>query len=271
MRARAGRVGVVLVLAAAVMCPLSAGATVTAKVPKPHKSIAKTATAFVDAIESGDCADQARILVHSIHRASGKLNTTPGPEDCTNLANYVANLKGLVIDRSQQYGTGALVEGHVANLHFLFAFALDIDGAWRLISYVPTTQQIIGTEPIAGAKQAAKSFVDAVRAKDCPAVWKSLNTESDYVTSNTGPDGESAYCKTFDDALATREGRAAQIAKSRHARLITFGGTSLYAYFGLDLPSGMFITILVAKNAVGDPAHAQPSVFEYPTARNPRH
>ena len=265
---RAGRVGLVIVLAAVVTLPVGVGATVAAKAPKADEPIKKTAAALPDAIASKDCEQEAQYFLHSIARASRNVSEPVPADECSDVLPYVAELEGLKIDRSKQFGTAAEIEGHIGKNEYVFVFAIDIDGAWRLIAYLPITKREIGSTPLRGAKNAAENFIDAIRDEDCPAVWRSLNRESSYVLAN--PEGEAQFCEGFETALNTPGGRPAEIATARDGDLISYGGSRTFAFFGVDLPSGMFITILVAKNAVSDPEHAHPSVLEYATARSPK-
>ncbi len=252
--------------------PGGVGAGPTA--PEPKESIKATVKRLEQALKSGKCQPLGKVLRHSSSRvdpdAPGdavKPTKRFSPDECEQIETFATTLEGFKPTTPREFGTGALVEGTQAGKSFVMTFALDVDGKWRAIGGGQLDPQI-GTDTELDFDASITAWLAAVAAADCNEAWRLLTADSVYVTTRF-PGGVTQWCTDFTAAISGATGRlfdlsqAPGVVPTQHAALKDIG------IYGIPLPSGRYMTIVLMSEPGVVEDHANPGIFDFVTSRPP--
>lgn len=250
------------------------GAGTSSGAPEPTESIKATVKKLKRALKSTSCQARGQVLRHSSGRVDPAAPSVPvvpstpfTTTECADIAAFAAQVHDFKPKRSMEYGTGALIEGTLDGEPYAMTFVLDVDGKWRAIAAGTMARQI-GTSPTLDFGTSASAFVTAVASGDCLASWAYLTADSPYVTSRFNAGGSVKWCADVAASLSTGSGRLFDLIAAPAAPE-ELGSTLHTAFYGIELPSGRYVTLVLFSQLGGITDHLDPGVFDYVTSRAP--
>jgi hypothetical protein len=146
-------------------------------------------------------------------------------------------------------------------------FALDVDRRWRAVSAGPMPIQI-ETTSTADYQGSATSWLEAIKSANCQESWRLFTVDSPYVTARASTGGVNTWCTDVQAAAQRGSGRVADLVAATEQPQ-QLGATLDVAFFGVNTPSGRYITIILLTEPGAEAEHANPGVFEFVTSRAP--
>jgi hypothetical protein len=271
----AGLVASVALLAGMVAAdPGPARARSSTVAPEPLEPIKGAVKRLKKALRTPDCQLRGQVLLHSSNRVHP---TTPGAavvpttafsaQECADIAAFAGRLHDFKPKRWNELGTAAIVDGKLDGQPFTVTFVLDVDGRFRAVGAAPMPAQI-GTTATLDYATSAQAFVTAIATGSCLASWVYLAADSPYVTSRLDTGGATQWCADVAASVATGSGRLFDLASATSPPEL-LGSTLDLAFFGVDLPSGRYVTLVMVSQPTGVTDHLTPGVFDYVTSRAP--
>jgi hypothetical protein len=252
--------------------PSTVGAGPTA--PEPKESIKATVKRLKQALKSGSCQSLGKVLRHSSSRVDPDVPTQPvkpktkfSTTECEQIETFAATLEGFKPTKQKAFGTGAIVEGAKDDLSFVVTFALDVDGKFRAVGAGQLEPQI-GTETDLDLDASITAWLAAVAAGDCNETWRLFTVDSVYVTARF-PGGVTQWCTDFSAALGAATGRLFDLSQAAGATPTQLAALKDVGIYGIALPSGRYVTIILFSEPGAVEDHANPGVFEFVSSRLP--
>lgn len=266
-------------LAIAVLATTGAGisglpASAATGVPEATQSIQKTVKQLKKALKSGKCQVLGKVLQHSSNRVDPNEPAKPvkptakfTPDECTSIKKFADGLDGFKAQKSQAYGAGAIVQGTKDDAQYVITFALDVDGKYRAVSAGPLGAQI-GTTTTLDFDGSLTAWLAAVKSSSCPEIWRLLTADSPYVVSRAFAGGADKLCTDLTASIQRASGRTYDVSQAT-ATPTEFAALQDIGIYGLETPSGRFVTIIMYSEPGAEATHANPGVFEYVTSSSP--
>ena len=249
-----------------------------AAAPRPNESLLAAAKRLQGALPRADCDELIGVMLHSVGRGMTAPDAPPRPNECRWMRREARNeLRDLRVMQVEEFGVAGFSEGTGAEARkgqtVGTLWVLDSDGSWKAVFDAIFRPQI--DEPPRLQDQAdanVRAFVAALRAGDCPAVWRGLNVASRFVRSKDG--ARDRYCAELDKLYRDQRTAFAQIRADRSAQPRLLGRTRDFSFYSLELRNGRYMAIVLAGQlgGVADDElkdHANPSVVEMLTVRQP--
>jgi hypothetical protein len=218
--------------------------------PRPAQSLSTAVAGFEKALRHPTCSG-LEPFVHSQARTS----VPGGPltrRECRVLeGNLQANLSGFHASATSQFGTAGLADAEAGGRNQAVVFALDTDRRWKFVFAISAKKQI-GTAPADsnGFDRSASGFVNAVRARNCNAVYALMSVSSPDYRSAQGD--KRTLCRSLLRPLA-KTTVSAELRSDRSAAPRRMGATQDFAFYGLRLRSGRFETVVMITQPSGAP------------------
>lgn len=266
-------------LAIAVLATTGAGTTglpasAASGVPEAKQSIQTTVKQLKKALKSGKCQALGKVLQHSSNRVNPNDPAKPvkptakfTPDECTAIKKFADGLDGFKAQKAQAYGTGAIVQGTKGDSQFVITFALDVDGKYRAVSSGPLGGQV-GTTTTLDFDGSLSAWLAALKSSNCPEIWRLFTADSTYVTSRAFGGGADKLCTDITASIQRASGRTYDVSQATAAPT-EFAALQDIGIYGLETPSGRFVTIILFSEPGAEAVHANPGVFEYVTSANP--
>jgi hypothetical protein len=249
-----------------------------APAPAANEPLDAAAKRLQAALPRGDCKELIGVMIHSIERGLTKPGAPPKPSECRLMRREARNeLHGYRVTKVKELGVAGFSEGTGARAPkgevVGVVWLLDSDGSWKAIFDAIFRPQI-GPPPehTADADQNARGFVTALRAADCPLIWRGLNVASRFVRGDAG--SRESFCRATTKLYRDPKSAFAQIKADPDAAPKLLGRTRDFSFYSLELRNGRYMALVVA-GALGGIAngelrqHVNPSVLEFLTVRQP--
>jgi hypothetical protein len=247
--------------------------------PTAKQPLEAAAKRLESAVPRADCNELIRVMIHSIERGLTKPGKPPTPDECRLMRREARNeLRGYRVTKTREFGVGGYSEGTGAlaprGKTVGVTWLLDSDGSWKAVFDAIFRPQIDQPPRLPEHADAnVRAFVTALRAGDCPTVWRGLNVASRFVRGSNGK--RDRYCLTLNKVYRDRATAFSQIRADPRAQPKLLGRTRDFSFYSLELSNGRYMA-LVLTGQVGNVAddelkeHVNPSVLEMLTVRQPR-
>jgi hypothetical protein len=249
-----------------------------ASAPVAKEPLAAAAKRLQAALPRGDCDELIGVMIHSIQRGQTKPGAPPTPSECQQMRREAAReLRGYRVTKVKELGVAGFTEGTGTRPRpgeaVGVVWLLDSDGSWKAVFDAIFRRQI-GEAPqlTAEADRNARGFVTALRAADCPLIWRGLHVFSRFVRGNGGR--REPFCRATAKLYRDPRSAFAQIRADPSAAPKLLGRTRDFSFYSLELKNGRYMALVVA-GAVGGIAsrelrqHVNPSVLEFLSVRQP--
>ena len=246
--------------------------------PTPKEPLEAVLPRFERAVEAGTCRALWRYAAASSTRGPGALpDDAPRAADCRQMARIRQSVRGFRATDSAEFGTTGVADGRGRGLRegevLTTAWTLDTDRSWRLVLAGAFDPQV-GEKPKASTDfdGHAQRWVEAAKKGKCDVMWRFTDAQSRFVVAR---DGDLAkFCSDVSEAYKQPEGTLKELAEAPNVRPRKLGETLDMAFYGLRLPTGRFVTLVLVTAAEDAPAkarreHRSPGVFDYVTNRKP--
>jgi hypothetical protein len=239
-----------------------------AAAPEPNEPLAAAAKRMEHVIAHPSCRGFARLVLHSVLRGPDvKAGTPPTADECRNLMTGTRRGLTYVPGAVHEYGPAGFTESRDA---LDLIWVLDTDGSWKAVSKGHYRAQ--SGAQLAGADATASAFIDAVRAKDCRAMWSLLNLGSRFVSSTQGH--LQPFCKSMDTTFRDEGGGFSDIAADPSAEPERLALLRDFGLYGVPLANGRYLVMIVSDQHAGiadseGRTHAKASVLELLSSRLP--
>jgi hypothetical protein len=222
--------------------------------PHPREPISSQVAPFNAALEKGDCDAAARLTFSALREGEEpgapatkvECEFLESPSALQSPLGFLQVLAGLSFERSQEYGTAAMMEGKAPDdENVAVVWALDVDGRFRYVGFRSDEEQQI-VRPLTRGSEAdaiALAFVRSIRAGGCDA-----NLISSIGGLAEGGDVE-AGCR----AAAEDERFVSALQASPKAEPRRIGGTQGWAFYELATEDRYFTLVLLANPFGGTP------------------
>ncbi len=240
----------------------------------PQQRLEAVLPDYERAVAEQDCRAFAR-FAHSAIRPPGRgVDDPPDAAECRNLGQAYTRLAGFKAQRTQVFGSAAIVAGQREGQAMALIWVIDVDGRWKQVQATPPGSGLqLGVPQPADAGErfarSAEAFTAAMRKGDCRAVFRLLNPASPFLADPTEPAGP--FCTRFRRSFQTPERLAGQLVRAPGAKPVDLGGTTNFHFYGLDTGDDRHWTLILhtLPPALPAGAHASHSVLDYfPTANN---
>jgi hypothetical protein len=218
------------------------------------------------AVADQDCRAFAR-HAHSAVRPPGRgVDEPPDAEECRNLGVAYTRLDGFEVVRTKVFGNAALVEGTMDGQLVVLVWVVDVDGRWKQVQATPAgaNPQITGPpRPDNRFAQNAAAFVTAMRAGDCPKVFRLLSPAAPFLEDENEREG--SFCTRFRRSFRAPDRLAGQLARAPGAKPVDMGGTADFHFYRLDTGGDRHWTLILSKlpPALPPGEHLDDSVLDY--------
>ena len=272
---RLGRMfAIVLLIIGLVGVTNLSGAGAGSGVPEAKEKIQATVKKLKKALRSGKCQALGSLLVHSSNRSNPNDPAKPvkpkkkfTPEECDGIEQAASDLDGFKPKKSKEFGTAALVEGTQGEDTLVIVFALDVDGRWRRIGSGPMPTQIDTTSTL-DYNGSLGSWLAAIKGGNCQESWLRFTVDSPYVAARASAGGVTKWCTDVKAAVDRGSGRVFDLVAATDPPQ-QFAALQDIGFFGIELISGRYVTILMFSEPGAEAEHANPGVFEFVTSRAP--
>ena len=244
-------------------------------VPEAKQSIQKTVKQLKKSLKSGKCQALGKVLQHSSARANPndpakpvKPSTKFTSDECSSISKFADGLDGFRPEKSQAYGTGAIVQGTKDGDPFVMVFALDVDGKYKAVSSGPLTPQI-GTTSTLDYDGSITAWLTAIKTANCNESWRTFTVDSPYVTSRANAGGATKWCTDVKASVDRGSGRVFDLVGDTEDPE-QFGALQDIAFYGIQTASGRYVTVIMFSEPGAEAEHANPGVFEFVSSRLPK-
>jgi hypothetical protein len=175
------------------------------------------------------------------------------PENCKAAQRFLLTLRGFKPGQSEEFGTGAVVDGTQAGKELTVVLALDGSKSFTW-SGLTLSRPEVGTSPIKGMdyQRNADRLVAALRDGDCHAAHEAIGPQTRLTYSS-----EDEFCSAFDENFMTKpDGLGVRLQSDDQAELTDLGGTADVHFFGLATEPAGYRTLIVSSATQSDPVVA---------------
>jgi hypothetical protein len=263
----------VVFLVALVVLAAGCGENGGSEEESPQERLEAVLPDYERAVFDQDCRAFAR-FAHSAVRPPGRgVDDPPDAAECRSLGQAYTRLAGFEAERTKVFGSAAIVEGQRDGQLMVLVWVVDVDGRWKQVQATPpSTGPQINVPAQAETNdrfgRSARAFTAAMRAGDCPAVFRLLNPASPFLESPA--EDARSFCPRFQRSFRTPERLAGQLVQAPDAEPVDLGGTSDFHFYGLDTGRDRHWTLILNTQPAALPpaGHADHSVLDYyPTGK----
>ena len=248
-------------------------------VPAAKEPLEKAAARLEAALPRADCDELIGVMLHSVARGMTEPDAPPKPSECRWMRREARNeLRGLHVTKVEELGVAGYSEGTGAEAPkgqtVGTVWVLDSDGSWKAVFDAIFRPQVDRPPRLPDHADAnVRAFVAALRAGDCPTIWRGLNVASRFVRSKEGE--RDSYCLELNKLYRDPKTAFSQIRADRSAQPKLLGRTRDLSFYSLELRNGRYMAIVLAGqlgNVANDELkeHANPSVIEMLSVRQPK-
>jgi hypothetical protein len=222
--------------------------------PEPTEPISTQVDAFNEAVATQDCEKLAPLGL-SLTRPTTEPGAPPSEAECRDTEPVLRDLRGVEMEESVEFGTGAQAEGTpLPDSDFprsVSVWAVDRDGSYRVLLTAESQSQIdTEVEDQEAVEDAAAGFVQAIEDDDCTAVREVLDTASRLTAGSPKEDCEAIVDgKLFAPALEA----------TPDPELEFLGGTRGFAFVGAPTADAYFTIVLGSRQSGGE---FQPTILD---------
>lgn len=217
-----------------------------AGVPTAATPLADQIDALERAGKSPDCALALQVV------AEVRLPDPEGGDsaaNCKQALDQVGVIRGFEAGKSEEFGTGALVDGTQDGKELTLILTLDGSRNFTWAGLTLSRAQV--GKPLEGSDYGANAerLLAALRAGDCHAAYDTIATATRLSYSS-----EQEFCSVFDDNfMAARAGLGARLRADCNAKLTDLGGSTDAYFYGLVTKPAGYRTVVVTVATHGDP------------------
>ncbi len=212
--------------------------------------IAQRAPDLERAISSLDCED-ALGVIHPV--LLPEPDAGQSKQNCAAAVSTVRRIQDFKLSGSEDYGTGALVDGKSAGTEQSLYWARDVEGQLKWIGSAVVGHQI-GTHPLKRIDYEAPvdAFLRALRKGDCKAAYAQLTPGSRVSYGD-----QKTFCSKFDDTFtADAQSFGTLLQNDPGAHPEKLGATLDVTFYGVATKPGGYRTLIL------NPVNGQARIYD---------
>ncbi len=213
--------------------------------PEPAERLSRQIPVFQRAVAEQSCDDALEV----IHPVNFRVPDDPTSErNCSDALGPVRAEEGVEVTRSDEFGTGAIVDTRLEGNEEALLWALDATGSFKwTTAYIARPQ--VATEPTAGLdfERTATALVEALRDGDCQAAHATL-----LPTGRLAYEDEQEFCKVFKDNFQGPGDLGTRLRKDPAAEPVPLGETRDVAFYGLVTQPAGYRTLILGTPSPGE-------------------
>jgi hypothetical protein len=215
--------------------------------PEPAEPIESQAEVFNEAIAGQDCEKLATLSFSTRRFKVTEPGAAPSPAECRDVEGILRKLKGVELQESAEFGTGAMSEGTALQEsrypRTLTIWVVDRDGYYRRL-FTVASPPLLDTEvpDQAAIEDAAAEFVQAVEEDDCKTIEQILGAGSPLAAGSPR-----AACQALVDGKLF----SPALEATPKPELEFLGGTRWFSFVGVPTADAYFTIVLGSRTADG--------------------